>query len=73
MGHIFLDSLGYIELRAEDSIAQHEHINKERDEGEGEKRKEEKKEIMMMVMMKYYLGHRLTSSSQLSSCLSPKH
>lgn len=31
MGHIFLDSLGYIELSAEDGIAQHEHMNKERE------------------------------------------
>lgn len=54
MGHIFLDSLGYIEfivkthlqkLRAEDSIAQREHMNKEREirkETMGRERREER-------------------------------
>lgn len=71
-------SLGYIEftvksrlqkLSTDDNIAQYEYcIRKERE------RKEENVEIMIMtVMMENYLRHRLNSSSQLSSCLSPEH
>lgn len=47
MGHIFLDSLGYIELSAEDSIAQREHMNKEREirkETRGRRRKGRREE-----------------------------